>query len=405
MRPQAEWKVMIQIARAIGPRLRSTRSFISVAALFVNVIARISFGFTPCAASRWATRCVSTLVFPEPAPAITSSGPSVVTTASRWAGFRSARYCSGDATAICAMLAGVKVFATRRYPGPAFEELREVEVAPLAELRERRDDVEGLFLANEPVPLELLPRLRVVANFGVGYDRIDVEACAARGVTVTNTPGVLDAATADLAFALLLAARRQVVAGDRFVRSGGWSGSWSEGGLAEELSGSTLGIVGLGRIGSAVARRARGFDLRVLYTRRSDEPGELGERRELDALLAESDLVSLHMPLTPETDGLLDARRLALLRDGAVLVNTARGEIVDEDALVAELVSGRISAGLDVFAHEPEVPATLLELPNVVLTPPIGRATRQTREAMTRLAVDNLLAVERGDPPLTPVPS
>ena len=301
------------------------------------------------------------------------------------------------------MLAGVKVFATRRYPGPAFEELREVEVAPLAELRERRDDVEGLFLANEPVPLELLPRLRVVANFGVGYDRIDVEACVARGVTVTNTPGVLDAATADLAFALLLAARRQVVAGDRFVRSGGWSGSWSEGGLAEELSGSTLGIVGLGRIGSAVARRARGFDLRVLYTRRSDEPGELGERRELDALLAESDLVSLHVPLTPETDGLLDARRLALLRDGAVLVNTARGEIVDEPALVAELVSGRISAGLDVFAHEPEVPAALLELPNVVLTPHIGSATRQTREAMTRLAVDNLLAVERGDPPLTPV--
>jgi glyoxylate reductase len=298
----------------------------------------------------------------------------------------------------------VKVVATHRYPGPAFDELGDVEVLPLAELREPREDVEGLFLANEPVPLELLLRLRVVANFGVGYDRIDVEACAARGVTVTNTPGVLDAATADLAFALLLAARRQVVAGDRFVRSGGWSGSWSEGGLAEELSGSTLGIVGLGRIGRAVAQRARGFDLRVLYTRRSDAESELGEPRELDALLAESDLVSLHVPLTPETDGLLDARRLALLQDGAVLVNTARGEIVDEDALVAELVSGRISAGLDVFAHEPEVPATLLELPNVVLTPHIGSATRQTREAMTRLAVDNLLAVERGDPPLTPVP-
>src|SRR4051794_16258123 len=166
------------------------------------------------------------------------------------------------------MLAGVKVFATRRYPGPAFEELAEVEVAPLATLAEPRADVEGLFLANEPVPLELLPRLRVVANFGVGYDRIDVAACLARGVAVTNTPGVLDAATADLAFALLLAARRQVVAGDRFVRSGAWTGSWWEGGLAEELSGATLGIVGLGRIGSAVARRARGFDLRVLYTQR-----------------------------------------------------------------------------------------------------------------------------------------
>jgi glyoxylate reductase len=253
------------------------------------------------------------------------------------------------------------------------------------------------------VPLDLLPSLRVVANFGVGYDRIDVAACAARGVVVTNTPGVLDDATADLAFALLLAVRRRVVDGDRFVRSGGWSGSWSEGGLAEEVSGSTLGILGLGRIGSAVARRARGFDMRVLYTRRLRADSDLGEWRALDDLLAEADVVSVHVPLTPETDGLLDARRLALLRDGATLVNTARGEIVDEPALVRELVSGRISAGLDVFAHEPEVPAELLELPNVVLTPHIGSATRQTREAMTRLAVDNVLAVGRGDPPLTPV--
>jgi glyoxylate reductase len=301
------------------------------------------------------------------------------------------------------MLAGVKVFATRRYPGPAFDELDDVEVAPLERLEAPRRDVEGLILANEPVPLDLLPALRIVANFGVGYDRVDVAACAARDVVVTNTPGVLDAASADLTFALILAARRQVVAGDRFVRSGRWTGSWSEGGLAEELSGSTLGIVGLGRIGSAVARRARGFDLRVLYTRRGGTDSELGERRELDELLGESDLVSIHAPLTPETEGLIDARRLALLPDGAVLVNTARGEIVDEPALVHELVSGRISAGLDVFAHEPSVPAELLELPNVVLTPHIGSATRQTREAMTRLVVDNLLAVERGDPPLTPV--
>src|SRR3954449_6515063 len=237
MRPHAEWNVMIQMARAIAPRSCATRSRISPAALFVNVIARISFGFTPCARSRWATRWVSTRVFPEPAPAITSSGPSVVRTASRWAGFRSARYCSGVVTAICAMLAGVKVFATRRYPGAAFDELEDVEVLPLAELREPREDVEGLFLANEPVPLELLPRLRVVANFGVGYDRIDVEACAARGVIVTNTPGVLDAATADLAFALLLAARRQVVAGDHFVRSGGWSGSGAAGGAPQKARG------------------------------------------------------------------------------------------------------------------------------------------------------------------------
>jgi glyoxylate reductase len=276
-------------------------------------------------------------------------------------------------------------------------------VLPLAEVRERRDDVEALIAANEPVPLELLPSLRAVANFGVGYDRVDVAACAARGVVVTNTPGVLDAATADLAFALILAARRGVVDGDRLVRACEWTGSWSEGGLAEEVSGSTLGVVGLGRIGSAVARRARGFDMRVLYTRRLRADSDLGEWRALDDLLAEADVVSLHVPLTPATDGLLDARRLALLRDAATLVNTARGEIVDEQALVRELVSGRISAGLDVFADEPRVPPELLELPNVVLTPHIGSATRQTREAMTRLAVDNVLAIERGDPPLTPV--
>jgi glyoxylate reductase len=297
----------------------------------------------------------------------------------------------------------VKVLATRRYPGAAFDELGEVEVLPLAELREPRADVEGVIVANETVPLDLLPGLRVVANYGVGYDRIDLEACLERGIVVTNTPGVLDAATADLAFALLLATRRQVVEGDRFVRAGRWHGSWAASRVAEEVTGSTLGIVGLGRIGSAVARRARGFDLRVLYTKRTRVETDLGEFRELDALLAEADLVTLHVPLTPETHGLIDARRLGLLRDGACLVNTARGEIVDQDALVGELVSGRIRAGLDVFVGEPEVPAELLGLENVVLTPHLGSATRQAREAMTRLVVDNLLVVERGKPPLTPV--
>jgi glyoxylate reductase len=299
----------------------------------------------------------------------------------------------------------VKVLATRHYPGPAFDRLDDVEIVPLAELGRPRADVGGLVVANELVPLDLLPSLRAVANYGVGYDRIDVKACAARGIVVTNTPGVLDDATADLAFALLLATRRRVVEGDRFVRAGRWGESWADGRLAEELAGSTLGIVGLGRIGSAVARRARGFDLRVLFTRRSGDESDLGERRELDDLLAESDLVTVHAPLTPETRRLLDARRLALLRDGAVFVNTARGEIVDEAALVRELVSGRISAGLDVFENEPSVPPELLALGNVVLTPHLGSATRQAREAMTRLVVDNLLAVERGDPPLTPVPS
>jgi glyoxylate reductase len=297
----------------------------------------------------------------------------------------------------------LKVLATRRYPGPAFDELDDIDVLPLADLGGPRPDVEGLLVANEPVPLDLLPGLRIVANFGVGYDRIDIAACAAHGVVVTNTPGVLDEATADLALALILATRRQVVEGDRLVRSGGWTGSWSEGGLAEELTGSTLGILGFGRIGSAVARRARGFDLRVLYTQRRRMDLELGGFRELDALFAESDILTIHAPLTAETFGLVDARRLALLRNGACLVNTARGEIVEEQALVRELESGRIRAGLDVFAHEPEVPRELLDLPNVVLTPHLGSATRQTREAMTRLAVDNLLAVAGGEAPPTPV--
>lgn len=297
----------------------------------------------------------------------------------------------------------MKVLATRRYPGPAFDELEEVEVLPLGALDTMRDDVEGLLVANEPVPFALLPNLRIVANFGVGYDRVDAAACAKRGVVLTNTPGVLDAATADLAFALILATRRRVVEGDSLVRSGGWVKSWSEGRLAEEVTGSTLGIIGLGRIGSAVARRARGFELRVLYTQRTRAETELAEFRELHELLREADIVTIHVPLTPDTHGLVDARRLALLRDGACLVNTARGEIVDEPALVAELVSGRLRAGLDVFVDEPRVPPELAGLPNVVLTPHLGSATRQAREAMTRLAVDNLLAVASGLPPVTPV--
>jgi glyoxylate reductase len=293
----------------------------------------------------------------------------------------------------------VKVLSTRRYPGPAFDELTDVEVAPLAELDGARDDVEALIVANEPVPFDALPSLRLVANFGVGFDRVDAVACAARGIVVTNTPGVLDAATADLAFALILTVRRRVVEGDALVRAGGWKTSWSEGGLAEEVSGSTLGIVGLGRIGSAVARRAAGFDLRVLYTQRTRDDTDLGEFRELDDLFRESDIVTIHAPLTPETAGLIDARRLSLLRDGAALVNTARAQIVDERALVPELVLGRICAGLDVYWNEPEVPKELRGLPNVVLTPHLGSATRQTREAMTRLVVDNVLAAERGEHP------
>jgi glyoxylate reductase len=261
--------------------------------------------------------------------------------------------------------------------------------------------VEALAVVAEPVDEELLdqlPSLRVVANYGAGFDLVDVEACRARGVVVTNTPGVTSAATADLTLGLILAVGRRIVAGDAFVRSGGWGSGWADEPLrGDEVSGSTLGIVGLGRIGRAVAQRAHGFDMHVVYTRRrpDDDPGY----RTLEGLLAESDVVTIHLPLTDETHGLIDAKRLALMRDGAALVNAARGQIVDEPALVAELVAGRLQAGLDVFAHEPDVPPVLFELPNVVMTPHLGTATEATREAMTRVLVDNLLAVEAGRTP------
>jgi glyoxylate reductase len=261
--------------------------------------------------------------------------------------------------------------------------------------------VEALAVVAEPVnerTLELLPNLRIVANYGAGYDLVDVEACRRRGVPVTNTPGVTSAATADLTLGLILAVRRRIAAGDAFVRSGRWGSGWADEPLkGDEVTGSTLGIVGLGRIGQAVAQRARGFEMRILYTRRrqADDP----DSRPIEELLAESDVVSLHLPLTAETRGLVDAERLALMRDGAALINTARGQIVDEPALVAELVSGRLQAGLDVFADEPNVPPELFELPNVVMTPHLGTATQATREAMTRVLVDNLLAVETGRPP------
>jgi glyoxylate reductase len=208
---------------------------------------------------------------------------------------------------------------------------------------------------------------------------------------VTNTPGVLDAAVAELTLALMLACRRLVVPSDRFVRDGSWDSIWSRPPrLGHDLAGSTLGIVGLGRIGSEVARRAKAFDMRVVDDRRDDG-------LPLDELLRISDVVSLHVPLTRETEGLISRERLALLQDGTTLINTARGAIVDEDALVDELVSGRISAGLDVFADEPRVPERLLDLPNVVLTPHIASATVETREAMTRVLVDNVLAFLRGE--------
>ncbi|MFI5625540.1 2-hydroxyacid dehydrogenase [Nocardioides sp. NPDC051685] len=268
-------------------------------------------------------------------------------------------------------------------------------------------------LLTDRVDAELLdaagPSLRVVANMAVGHDNIDVAACAARGITVTNTPGVLDEATADLAFALLLAASRRVVEADAFVRSGEpWS--WRPDlfvGL-DVSSGATLGIVGLGRIGLAMARRARAFDMRIVATpsrSAGDEAARLGiETLPLPDLLVASDVVSLHCPLTPDTRHLIGAEELRAMGPGSVLVNTARGPIVDEAALAAALADGTIgAAGLDVFENEPAVHPGLLTLPNVVLLPHIGSAGRATRDRMAMLAIDNARAVLAGEPAPTPV--
>jgi glyoxylate reductase len=299
----------------------------------------------------------------------------------------------------------MKILASRRFPGPAWDELGDVEY--YERLDGERPEIDALVVVGEAVDdrvLDLFPRLSLVANYGVGYDAIDVEACRAHGVAVTNTPGVLDAATADLTMALILASRRRLVEGDAFVRAGRWGSDWvATELLGQEVSGATLGIVGLGRIGHAVARRAHGFDMRLLYTKRerlpSDEERELGlDYHDLDDLLGEADIVTIHVPLSPETEHLIDGRRISLLRPGACFVNTARGAIVDEPALAKALGAGRIRAGLDVFAHEPDVPAELLGLPNVVVTPHVGSATHETRAAMTRVLVDNLLAAERGEP-------
>jgi glyoxylate reductase len=294
----------------------------------------------------------------------------------------------------------VKIAATSKLPGPAWDELGDVELLDTWPPAGPLPGVEVLVAVVARIgteELELLPDLRLVANYGVGYDLVDVEACRRRGVAVTNTPGVLDAAVADLTLALILATRRNIVTADRWIREGGWQSDWARPKLlGRDLAASRLGLVGFGRIGREVARRAEVFGMEVGFHTRSDGVG-------LDELLRASDVVSLHVPLTEETRGLVSRERLGLMQDGATLVNTSRGAVVDEAALVDELVSGRISAGLDVFADEPAVPEALFALPNVVLTPHIASATAETRAAMTRVLVDNVFAYRRGEPLTTPV--
>jgi glyoxylate reductase len=310
------------------------------------------------------------------------------------------------------------VFVTRRLPGTAVARLREQASVDLWEdelpparqvLLKRARDADGLIsLLTERIDAELLdacPRLRAVCNVAVGFDNIDVAAATQAGVYATNTPGVLTDTTADFAFALLMAAARRVVEGDRFTREGMWK-TWDPGLLlGVDVHGATLGLVGVGQIGSAVARRARGFDMRVLYNdavARPDLEQSLGlERTSLDALLREADFISLHVPLLPETHHLIGSRELALMKETAVLVNTSRGPVVDGAALYSALQSGRpAAAALDVTEQEPITAADpLLTLPNLIITPHIASGSFVTRARMADMAVDNLLTALAGATP------
>jgi len=279
------------------------------------------------------------------------------------------------------------------------------------ELRARAAGCDALFVvATDRVDAALLescPRLRMVATGSVGHNHIDLAACAARGIAVSNTPDVLTEATADMAWALLMATARRVCESEHWLRAGHW-GRWAwDQFLGADVHGATLGIAGMGRIGSAVARRAAGFSMRVLYCNRSEsrEAGALrAQRVDRDTLFAQADHVVLVLPYSPATHHFVSGRELALMKPTATLVNIARGGIVDDAALARALREGRIAAaGLDVYENEPAVLPALLEVPNVVLTPHLGSATRSSRLGMAMLAARNLLAFAAGQPLPTPV--
>jgi glyoxylate reductase len=313
-----------------------------------------------------------------------------------------------------------KVLVTREIPEAGLRVLEPFDVTVLHERPPERDEllaaVRGasgiLSTATETMDEEVMDAagegLRVIANMAVGYDNVDVKAAGERDVVVTNTPGVLDETTADVAFMLMLAAARRLGEGERLMRAGTWEWWGPKQLMGRDVWGKRLGIVGFGRIGQAVARRARGFGMEVLYhnrSRREEAEREVEARyMDLDELLDTADFISIHTPLTPETAHLIGAEELRRMKPETVLVNTSRGPVIDEAALADALAERRIfAAGLDVYENEPEVHPKLLELENLVLAPHIGSASVETREKMAALAAENLAAVLRGEEPKTPV--
>jgi len=318
----------------------------------------------------------------------------------------------------------LNVLVTRRLPSSVIRKLEASAAVDLYqgetaisrdELRARVADKDALVcLLTDPIDrdtIDAAPKLKVIANVAVGYNNVDVAHARTKGIVVTNTPDVLTEAVADFTWAMILAITRRISEGERVVRAGQWKGWALDFMLGSELRGKQLGLVGVGRIGRAVAQRAPAFGMRVAYaSRRPIEAGSEGpglrdaEAMSLDRLLNTSDVVSLHVPLTPETTHLIDRKAIARMKRSAYLINTARGPVIDEDAL-AWAMQQRLLAGaaLDVYEREPAIHPDLLKLENVLLLPHIGSATTETRTAMAELAVDNVIAVLAGRPPITPV--
>lgn len=311
-----------------------------------------------------------------------------------------------------------RVLLTRRIPSSVLtllESRHTVELysgdgaIPREELLRRVADKEALLCVLtdriDAAVVAAAPALKVVANIAVGYENIDVPAVRARGIAVTNTPDVLTEAVAEFTWGLILAVARRIAEGDRLVRAGAWKGFAFDFMLGLELRGKQLGIIGGGRIGKAVAAKAPAFGMTAVFAGREDRPGADPSRVSIDELLVSSDVVSIHVPATPGTRHLINKRTLARMKRSAILVNTARGSVVDEEALAWALDERLIAgAALDVYEREPEIHPALKNHENVVLAPHLGSATRETRTAMAELAIRNVLAVLDGNEPLTPVP-